>query len=622
MKDSFFLRLLVPLFVAFPTVVGAQDLQINPIAGLSADFIRGADISTLLAVEKAGGNFRDVDGKPGDLLVLLKSHGINWVRLRLWNDPTLAGVPVGGGNNDLATTIELSRRAKALGLKVLLDFHYSDFWADPAHQETPKAWKDLDLPALDKAVYDFTKRVLAALAEAKALPDMVQLGNEINGGMLWPTGKTWKSTPEEKVGGLDGLAQLLSAGAKAVRELDPSAKIAVHLADGGDHELYQRVFDELTKRNLDFDIVGFSYYPFWHGPLEQLADNLKVVSARYHKDVAVLETAYARTIEDADGFSNAFGPGLDLTGGYRATPQGQATAVRDVMAAVAAVPDNRGLGVFYWEPAWLPIKGVGWKSGEGNNWDNMTLFSSSGWAVPSLDVFRRVGLQGTSVAPVPVEVLPVTLGWALDAKDWPVPDRVQTLFSDDAYRWVPVTWDPVVRSAVTAPGPITLRGTLTGTKLSFNANVTIVPFSNLLQDPGFESGTFGGWKIEGDADAVKVENNPGNARTGNYTLKYWKDKAFRFTARQKVGGLADGVYSLRVWSMGGGGENSMTLSVRSGASEEVLRKIVNTGWKKWKDYTIEAVKVTDGTLEIALTVDGKNGCWGNFDDLELLKTGR
>lgn len=601
--------------------LAAQDLQVNPIPGLSPEFIRGADVSTLLAVERAGGRFRDSDGTPGDALVLLKAHGVNWIRLRLWNDPTLAdGSPVGGGNNDLATTVTLAKRAKALGLKWLLDFHYSDFWADPGHQEIPKAWKGMDLPALKQAVYLFTKAALSALAQAGAEPDMVQIGNEINGGLLWPVGKTWKAKPEEPMGGLDGLAELLAAASRAVREQDPKVKIAVHLADGGDHGLYKRVFDELTSRHLDFDVVGFSYYPYWHGPLDQLADNLKVVSARYHKDVAVLETAYARTVEDADGYSNAFGPGLDTTGGYEATVQGQATAVREVMAAVAAVPCGRGLGVFYWEPAWLPVKGVGWKTGEGNNWDNQTLFSSSGWAVPSLDVFRRVGLPGAAVEPVPVEVLPVTLTWALDAQEWPLPKRVQARFSDDAYREVPVTWDHVDRASVAGPGHVTLGGTVTGTKLFFVTDVTVVRFSNLLTDPGFESGTYGDWKVDGDAEAVKVENNPGNAHSGSYTLKYWKDKDFLFTARRRVG-LTDGVYSLRLWAMGGGGENSIVLSAGSGVEPTDSVRVVNKGWKKWSDYSLKSIKVTGGTLEIALTVDGKGGCWGNFDDLELLRTG-
>jgi len=600
--------------------LGAQEVKVNPVSGVGPQFIRGADVSTLAAVEKAGGTFKDVDGTPGDALALLKAHGVNWIRLRLWNDPTLAdGSPVGGGNNDLATTITLAKRAKALGLKVMLDFHYSDFWADPAHQETPKAWKAMDLAELKQAVYGFTKASLAALATAQAEPEMVQIGNEINGGMLWPQGKSWKTNPEDTVGGMDALAELLSAASKAVRDQNPKIKIAVHLADGGDHNLYQSMFDGLTSRNLDFDVVGFSYYPFWHGPLDQLADNLKVVSARYNKDVAVLETAYARTIEDADGFPNAFVSGQDKTGGYRATAQGQATAVREVIAAVAAVPEGRGLGVFYWEPAWLPVKEVGWKTGEGNNWDNLTMFSSSGWASASLDVFRLVGLKGKVTEPVPVKVLPVALNWALDAKDWPLPTQVQTIFSDDAYRWVPVTWDAVDRSKIDQPGKRTLGGTLTGTKVTFQADVTVVPFSNLLSDPGFESGGFGAWKIEGTTEAVQVENNTGNAHSGSYTLKYWKDKDFSFTARRTITGLADGVYSVRVWAMGGGGEKSMTFSAQSGTGPAIEAKMVNKGWKKWIDYPLSAVKVTGGTLVLSITVDGKNGCWGNFDDVELLR---
>jgi len=191
---------------------------------------------------------------------------------------------------------------------------------------------------------------------------------------------------------------LLKQGIQAVRDHDPNhdkpekrARIIIHLADGGDNELYRRVFDTLTERNVDYDIIGLSYYSYWHGTLNQLKNNMADVSKRYHKDVVIAETAYAFTLENSGGLPNIFGEKEQAIGGYEATVQGQATAIRDVMAAVAHVPDGRGLGIFYWEPDWFPVEGAGWKTGEGDNWANQAMFDAEGHALPSINVFHLVG---------------------------------------------------------------------------------------------------------------------------------------------------------------------------------------------------------------------------------------
>lgn len=611
-----------------------KPLSVAPIPYLDPSFIRGADVSTLLAVEQAGGVFSDEQGKAGDALAILKAGGVNWVRLRLWNDPTnpadvvvggkvlsKKGDPIGGGNCDLPTVLALSQRAKALGLKVLLDFHYSDTWADPGHQLMPKAWQGLDLAGLEDAVYTFTAQTLKTLAAVGASPDMVQLGNETNGGMLWPLGKTFQATPDEVVGGLDGFAALLGAGARAVREADPAIQIALHLADGGDRGLYRFMFDELTKRSVDYDIIGLSFYPFWHGTVAQLADNMNTVSVRYGKPVVVLETAYARTFDDADSQGNVFAVGTDRTGGYKATLQGQATALRDVMAAVADVPGGQGLGVFYWEPAWLPVKGVGWRTGEGNNWDNLTLFDSRGKAAPSLATFRLVETGPETPEPTPAAALPLSLTLSLEEPTWVLPDEVLCAWSDDAYRLAPVTWNPVDRTKVAKPQVLTLKGVVTGTKVPVSASVQVVAWSNVLPDPSFESGVLGEWTIEGTPGTALVERNASNARTGDATLKYWKDRDFTFTARRVISDLKDGTYTLKLWAMGGGGEKSITVTAASMGQTGPEAKLRNTGWLKWAQYTLSNIRVTGGSLDIRLTVDGREGNWGNFDDFELLRVG-
>ena len=224
---------------------------------------------------------------------------------------------------------------------------------------------------------------MQALKKAHALPDMVQIGNELNSGMLWPDGKTWG----EGSGGFDKLARLLRAGMNGVRDVagHNKVKIMLHLADGGDNGLYRWWFDEITARGItDFDVIGLSFYPYWHGTLEQLAANMADISGRYDKDVVVVETAYAFTLADGDGYPNIFGAEQQAAGGYPATVAGQANFLRDLREVVQNVPGGRGLGVFYWEPTWIPVAGAGWRSGEGDAWDNQALFDFDGNALTSL----------------------------------------------------------------------------------------------------------------------------------------------------------------------------------------------------------------------------------------------
>lgn len=339
--------------------------------------IRGADVSTLLKVEDKGGEFYD-RGVRKDPLVILRSHGVNYVRLKIWKDPVDVD-----GYNDLAKTVEMAQRAKKAGFKLLLDFHYSNFWADPGRQDKPTAWMGLNPEELEQAVYDHTAETVQALKDVQALPDMVQIGNEIQSGMLWPDGKTWG----EGSGGFDRLAPLLRAGIDGVRDVagNRDVKIMLHLADGGDNGLYRWWFDEVTKRGItDFDVIGFSFYPYWHGTLAQLGANMADISARYDKDVMVVETAYAFTLENGDDLPNIFGAQQAQDAGYPATVTGQAAFIEDIRRVVQEVPGGRGLGVFYWEPTWLPVEGAGWRSGEGNAWENQALFDFQGNALASL----------------------------------------------------------------------------------------------------------------------------------------------------------------------------------------------------------------------------------------------
>ncbi|MEU6860581.1 glycosyl hydrolase 53 family protein [Glycomyces sp. NPDC046736] len=361
--------------------------------------IRGADVSMTAEIEALGAAFRD-GGAERDLFGLLADAGVNWIRLRLWVDPRdERGEPYLGGTNDLATTIALARRAKAAGQHFLLDLHYSDFWTDPKKQSTPKAWQGLSGADLEARVHDWTAEVLAALAEADAAPDMVQVGNEITNGMLWPEGRTPRFDDQarafeaEDEAAYDRLAGLLAAGSAAVREAG-DAKVVLHLDFGGSNELYRGWFDRICARGVDFDVIGLSYYPYWHGTLADLGANLRDLAGRYGKDLLVAETAYAWTGAQPEGHHQVFSIEMAETGGYEASPAGQAAFLQDLYATVAAVPG--GLGIVYWEPAWLPVAGTTWASRAGmeyghdvveeagNSWANQGLFDFEGNALASL----------------------------------------------------------------------------------------------------------------------------------------------------------------------------------------------------------------------------------------------
>jgi hypothetical protein len=214
----------------------------------------------------------------------------------------------------------------------------------------------------------------------------------------------------------------------------------------------------------------------------------------------------------------------------------------------------------------------------------------------------------------------VTLTLALDQKTWDYPDKVMALWSDDAYRLADVTWTPLDRSQVTSPRKATLKGVLTGTKVAVAAAVNVVPMSNILGDASFESGTYGDWKVS-DSSILWMEKNPGNAHTGDWALHYWKDKDFKVTATRTITGLADGSYSAKIWSMGGGGERSITFEAQVNGQSAGSTRVSNYGWQRWNPYPLKPFNVTGGQVSLVLTLDARSGNWGSFDDVELIREG-
>ena len=378
------------------TVITAQASTIT--GAVSTDnFIRGVDVSTLDMLEDLGAHYYEKN-QESDAMTILHNNGANYVRLKLWVDPyDENGNPYGGGNNDYDTTLKLAKRAKKLGMKILIDFHLSDFWADPANQIKPKAWKNLSYSELKQTLYSYMKTSLNDFAAEGIVPDMVQVGNEISSGILHEDGKI--GTNED----FSGLAGLLESAISGVRAFAASStKIMLHLDQGGKNQLYTWYFGGLLKEspNLDFDVFGLSYYPMWHGTMEGLQYNLNYLATTYNKEVCVVETAYAWTTEDGDGEGNVFISGDEEVGGYPATVEGQFEFMNDLESIILNVPDDKGIGYFYWEPEWIPVEGGTYATSAGvaykndtvtpsNTWDNMTLFNFQGNALDSIKVLNK-----------------------------------------------------------------------------------------------------------------------------------------------------------------------------------------------------------------------------------------
>lgn len=364
------------------------------------EYIKGFDVSTLPEVEQCGGRFYD-GGPAEDALEILRRHGGNYVRLRLWNDPyDEHGNDYGAGVCDLPTVLALGARAKKMGMKWLLDFHYSDFWADPGKQWPPKAWQGLDPDGLESAVYAYTKAVARQCLAADLAPDMVQVGNEITNGLLWPWGKApnW-----------DIICRFVMAGVRAVREVLPETLVMVHLDNGGNNGLYRTWFDNFFSRGGDCDVIGLSYYPFWHGTMDALQANMNDIAVRYGKDLVVVETSMGFTLDsyawyeqlsDDERKGGAAKLALALGLKWPMSPEGQADFMADLLAVIEGVPDGKGRGFFWWEPTWIPVPGSGWAKRAGweyvkelgpggNEWANQALFDFGGNALPALRVIRQ-----------------------------------------------------------------------------------------------------------------------------------------------------------------------------------------------------------------------------------------
>ena len=336
----------------------------------------GADLSFLTEFEDKNGQYFE-NCEVNDGISILKNQGMDWVRLRIWHTPA---------NEYLTTqkTLEAAEKIYGKNCKFLLDFHYSDTWADPGSQTLPLAWENLSVEVLADSVYNYTKNVIEKLKSQNTLPQMVQIGNEINGGFLWPLGSTsnWIN-----------FSTLLNAGISAIRdatEPSDSVKIMIHIASGGNNDHSVWFFDNIIAQNVEFDIIGQSYYPWWHGTVEDLNFNLNDLAERYQKDIVIVETAYPWTMENGDSNGNFVSNENQILPQYPATKEGQANFLFDLAELVANVSENRGKGIFYWEPALVPFPAM---ENCSNPWDNQTLFDFAS----NIHTFEEQNLNSTMV---------------------------------------------------------------------------------------------------------------------------------------------------------------------------------------------------------------------------------
>lgn len=629
----------------YPLPDAAEDagIYVEPIPDISDDFIRGMDVSSILVEEKSGVKYYSADGTEQDVFTTMAQAGVNYARIRVWNDPFDAdGNGYGGGNNDLATAIELGKRATANGMKVCIDFHYSDFWADPKKQICPKAWEGMTLEEKADALYEFTKDSMTQLLDAGVDVGMVQVGNETNNGMAGETQ-------------IPNIARLMNAGSKAVRETATTygkeIKVALHYTDATDFAGLDSIMYKLASFQVDYDIFALSYYPYWHGTFENLQNVMANIQDKYGKETLIAETAYCYTTEDTDGSGNSVNEG-DLIDAYGATVQSQSTALRDVCAVAS---DAGALGVFYWEGAWITVGdasadnspiweefGSGWASSYaadydpndagkyygGCSWDNQALFDAAGKPLESLNTYKWLK-YGTNAEPAIDMINEPTVTCNIDAEP-ELPETVDVVYNNRALNTsMPVEWyeEQVLNIDTSKAGTYELRGRILDdnaasdnpTEVCCTVNVEML---NYVSNPGFEDSDTSMWNVtyEGGTNPTDFQQKEGDAHSGEYSFHFWSESDMDFAIEQQFTDLEPGTYELRAYFQGGDIDDSAEMELYAKIGDTVSSDSFSAkGYANWQEPTISAIKVTDGTLTIGAHIKCNAAGWGTIDDFTLNK---
>ncbi len=616
------------------------EIFVEKVDNLRDDFWLGVDVSSVIAQEESGVVYYGENGQVQDIFRTLKENGVNAVRIRVWNDPADAnGNSYGGGHNDLDTAIAIGQRATSYGMEVLIDFHYSDFWADPKKQMPPKAWEGMSVEEKADALYDYTKESLNRLLDAGVNVTAVQIGNETTTGICG-------------VSNWDGRTKLFQAGCSAVREVSKEQKhdmlIAIHFTNPENADEYMRYAKLLDSVNVDYDIFASSYYPYWHGTLENLTSLLSEISTAYNKKVMVAEVSYTYTMEDGDGSGNSLSGESVCEFPYPVSVQGQADCVRDVVAAVAAAGDA-GIGVFYWEPAWIPVPGStyeerqelweghgsGWASSYaseydpddagiyygGSSWDNQAMFDFEGHPLASLSVFRylRTGAETELKADaVPDSDITFRIG-----DEIVMPETVTVKYNDGSEAQCAVVWDEAQAGAAAdgGVGTYTVGGTVTIDGAVFDTTCTVhVLDLNFVDNYSFEDADTSMWvidNIDDVTDEIFVIDKSGDAVTGTHSLHFYSTQSVDFTVEQTITGLTPGTYYFQI-TLHGGDANTQDMYIYAIADGVTYTEPTDVdGWTKYRSPKIAAITTTDGTITVGAHITSSAGSWGNLDDFIL-----
>ena len=622
---------------AFPLPEGPEeaDIYVEPVADISDDFIRGMDASEVLVEENSGVKYYNYDGEEQDVFMTLAQSGVNYIRLRVWNDPyDEDGNGYGGGNNDVETAIELGKRATKYGMKVCIDFHYSDFWADPKRQHAPKAWEGMSIEEKCDALNTFTKESLTKLLDAGVDVGMVQIGNEINNGM---SGETL----------MPNVMKLLCSGSSAVREISEAygkdIQVAVHYTNINDPDQINKIAYNLQSFGVDYDIFGMSYYPFWHGTSDGMQAVAKNIQDKYDKKVMIAETSYCYTSEEGDGCGNSVNGTDDLVDGYAATVQSQATMIRDICAAAN---ETGVIGVFYWGGTWIPVGkatednspiwekyGSGWASSYasdydpedaglyygGCSWDNQAMFDFEGHPLASLNVFKYLKYGAT--APLAIDSIPEVYHTCDVGGEVKLPETVDVIYNDrSANKQVPVTWDESQIAAIDTEkgGTYDVTGSLEdGTTVTCHVEVKMI---NYAKNPSFEDADTSMWKVsyEGEKNPTDFQTKADDAHTGDVSFHFWSESDMEFSIEQELTDLEPGTYQLLAYAQGGDVSEDASMELYAIVDgEEQTEPFMVTGWADWKNPTIPEIKVMDGTLTIGVRMKCNAKSWGTVDDFTL-----
>ena len=628
-------------------VTSSDEVYIRKIENIPDDFIMGVDLSSVIALENSGVKFYDYDGNEEDIFKVLAESGITHIRVRVWNDPFDSnGNGYGGGNCDINTALQISKRAKQHGLKMIIDFHYSDFWADPGKQMAPKAWKGMEIEDKAAALYEYTKESLNLLKKEKIDVAMVQIGNETNGAMAGE--KIWMNI----------VYHLMANGSKAIREVYPKALIAVHFANPEKEGAYLDYAKKLNYYDLDYDVFASSYYPYWHGSLENLTNVLNSINELYDKKTMIIETSYAYTPDDSDFSGNTISNESAVTKNYPYSIQGQTNAILDVIdTAVNKIKDC--LGICYWEGAWITVGtssyeensklweeyGSGWASSYASEYDpddagkyyggsavdNQAFFDSNGHPLESLKLFELckkgnlISLTAESIEDSHIQI---------DLNDEIVlPKTVNAIMSDNSKQEIDVEWDDFDHEEMKNNGVKTyqIHG-VAGNKDAY-CYVSMIEY-NYLQNYSFEADENKtvvptSWilnKIK-DADELYVEDKQTDSLSGNRHYHFWSKNTntIEFELEQEVKDLEAGKYSFSISIMGGdSGESDIYAYVKANdqLSEKAPMKI--TSYNNWDTGKISFEYNGTDDLKVGIYVkcagEG-NGAWGKIDDSLLNRTG-